>query len=81
MANNCWGKDWYEAPTEITRNGITYYFVGNIENGFGTFSKVDVQRLKQVAKRHHISVRVLCRAANDYVSELWATNKQLSEIT
>jgi len=81
MANSHWGKSWYEAPTEITRNDKTYYFIGNIKNGYGTFSEVDVQRLKQIAKHHHISIRVLCRASNDYVSELWATNKHLNKFT
>jgi hypothetical protein len=80
MANNQWGRDWYEAPTEITRNGQTYYFVGNIENGCGTFTKVGVRRLKEVGKQNNISIRVIRRAANNYVSEVWASLKWLDDL-
>lgn len=79
MANSQWGRDWYEAPTETTRDGKTYYFVGNIENGSGTFTREGIRRLKEVARAKGIRVCVTYRAANLNVGELWATDAALDE--
>lgn len=77
MANSQWGKNWYQSPTEITKHGITYYFLGNINNGCGTFTAGGVAALKATARQAGIKTKVTRRAANGYIGEIWATDKQL----
>lgn len=61
MSNAQWGKTWYQAPTEISRNGKTWHFA------------LSQQEIDQYGKANVIEA---CKAEQVHYRFVWTRNSE-----
>ena len=66
MSNAQWGKDWYEAPTQITRGGRTWYFAASAQE----IRKETKPALIKEARELGLKYRFIWNQRN-YEYEMW----------
>lgn len=52
MSNAQWGRDWYEAPTEIVRGGKPWYFAASAQEIRGQTKKALTREAKELGLKY-----------------------------